>query len=245
MIRRITAHAKKIYAEIALIFVELTVEFVLFIAAFFLFLFIADRIFLDNKEIFDTRAFLFLKSFVSNRLTEIMQAITFLGTHYFMIPANIVLVLYFAFIQRHRWYSIKIPTIAVTSLVLMMGLKQLFNRSRPLIPLEHAALGLSFPSGHALTSTTFYGLLIYIVWERVKNPYIKWGAITFLILLILSIGLSRVYLRVHYASDVLAGFSLGIMWLLLSLWVLRRIERYTHKKIDPEVKKDTIVQTPA
>jgi undecaprenyl-diphosphatase len=53
------------------------------------------------------------------------------------------------------------------------------------------------------------------------------------VLLILAIGLSRIYLRVHYASDVLAGFSVGLVWLLLSLWILARIEKYGKKKLEP------------
>jgi undecaprenyl-diphosphatase len=166
-----------------------------------------------------------------------MQFFTFLGTPPFMIPANILLVSYFAFIKKHKWYSIKIPVISISSLVLMLGLKQVFNRPRPLIPLVHAAQGLSFPSGHALTSMTFYGLLIYIVWERVKNRYLKWSLIVALIILIHLIGFSRIYLRVHYASDVMAGFALGLIWLVISLWALRHIERFTHKKIDPVVEE--------
>ena len=94
---------------------------------------------------------------------------------------------------------------------------------------------------------TFYGLIAYIVWERVKNPYIKWPVIVALIIFIHLIGFSRIYLRVHYPSDVMAGFALGLIWLVISLYVLRHIERYTHKKIDPvvEEKKPETAQTAA
>lgn len=167
-----------------------------------------------------------------------MQSITFFGTATFLFPANILLIIWFAFIQKHRWYSIKIPVISITSLSLMIGLKTLFNRPRPLIPLLDAASGLSFPSGHSLTSMTFYGLIAYIVWERIKNPYIKWITITALLIFILLIGFSRIYLRVHYASDVAAGFSIGFIWLVISLWALRHLERFTSKKIDPVVEEN-------
>jgi membrane-associated phospholipid phosphatase len=237
MIRFIHHHIKKTYAAIALLSVELLIVFVLFIASFIGFLLIADDIVLDHKDAFDTRVFFLISVYVTNVNTQIMEFFTFLGTSQFMIPANILLVSYFAFIKKHRWYSIKIPVISVSSLVLMLGLKQIFNRPRPLIPLVHAAQGLSFPSGHALTSMTFYGLLIYILWEGVKNRYLKWSLIASLILLILLIGFSRIYLRVHYASDVIAGFALGLIWLVISLWALRRIERFTYKKIDPVVEE--------
>ncbi|MBA3647886.1 MAG: phosphatase PAP2 family protein [Chitinophagales bacterium] len=235
MIQKVSAHLKKTYAAIALLSAELIIVFIFFIIAFAGFLFIADRIFLQHKYAFDQNAFNFLKTYVTDMNTEILLFFTFLGTSDFLIPANILLISYFAFVQKHKWYSIKIPAISISSLLLMLGLKELFNRPRPLIPLLHPAEGLSFPSGHALTSVTFYGLLIYIIWERIKNKNLKWFLIFLLVLLICTIGFSRVYLRVHYASDVLAGFCVGLIWLVISLSVLRRIERYTHKEIDPIV----------
>ncbi|MEO7291570.1 MAG: phosphatase PAP2 family protein, partial [Ginsengibacter sp.] len=108
-------------------------------------------------------------------------------------------------------------------------------RDRPLSPLLEAAQGYSFPSGHATMSITFYGLIIFLVWQNVKNVLLKWTLIILLGLLIIFIGASRVYLRVHYASDVLAGFCVGLMWLFLSLWILKRIETYSRRKVDPVV----------
>lgn len=64
--------------------------------------------------------------------------------------------------------------------------------------------------------------------------------IILLLILILMIGVSRIYLRVHYASDVLAGFAMGLIWLVLSIWVVRRIERYTRKEIAPVIEEQTI-----
>jgi len=162
-----------------------------------------------------------------------MEAITFLGTHYFLIPANIILIAYFLFIRNHRWYSIKLPVVAIGGLTIMLLLKQIFSRPRPLIPLLEPARGFSFPSGHAMMSSSFYGLLIFIVYENVRNPYVKWSLISFLVLLIFLIGLSRVYLRVHYASDVIAGFATGLIWVVVSVSVIRGIENYSRKKIDP------------
>jgi undecaprenyl-diphosphatase len=100
-----------------------------------------------------------------------------------------------------------------------------------------AAQGYSFPSGHALMSITFYGLIIFMLWQNEKNNAIKWLLTTLLVLLIIFIGISRVYLRVHYASDVLAGFSVGLMWLLISLWALDKVEFYSSKKVDPVLQK--------
>jgi len=108
----------------------------------------------------------------------------------------------------------------------MLLLKQLFQRKRPLSPLLKAAKGLSFPSGHAIMAVTFYGLLIYILQHTITTEWLKWFLIIVVFVLIVLIGFSRIYLRVHYASDVAAGFIIGLLWLLLSLAVLKWLEGY-------------------
>jgi undecaprenyl-diphosphatase len=108
----------------------------------------------------------------------------------------------------------------------MLLLKQLFQRKRPLSPLLKAAKGLSFPSGHAIMAVTFYGLLIYILQHGLTIDWLKWVVTILVIVLIVLIGFSRIYLRVHYASDVAAGFIIGLLWLLISLAVLKWLEGY-------------------
>ena len=157
---------------------------------------------------------------------NIMLFITFLGTHLFLIPANLILIFYFLLVKKQNWFSIRVITIAISSLVLMLLLKQLFQRKRPLSPLLKAAKGLSFPSGHAIMAVTFYGLLIYILQHSITIDWLKWSVTFLVIVLIISIGFSRIYLRVHYASDVAAGFIIGLLWLLISLAVLKWLEGY-------------------
>jgi len=157
---------------------------------------------------------------------KIMLFITFLGKHQFLIPANLFLISYFLLVKKQNWFSIRVITIAISSLVLMLLLKQLFQRKRPLSPLLKAAKGLSFPSGHAIMAVTFYGLLIYILQHSITIDWVKWFVTILITVLIVLIGFSRVYLRVHYASDVAAGFIIGLLWLLLSLAVLKLLEGY-------------------
>ena len=236
MLRYVRLEVKRIYAAIALISIEVIILLGVFSAALFAFIGIAKMVFKERKEDFDQHAFNFLARTVSDVNTNVMQVFTFLGTHTFLIPANLALVAYFLFIKKHRWYSINVPVVALSSLLLMFLLKLIFHRNRPLTPLLEAAKGYSFPSGHALMSITFYGLLIFLVWQSGKNIWVKWVLTVLLALLITFIGISRVYLRVHYASDVLAGFCVGLMWLLLSLWLLRKMETYSRRKVDPVVE---------
>ena len=237
MLKYVRHGVKRAYAAIALLSIEIIVLLGVFTCALFVFIGIAKMIFKEKKESFDQHAFNFLASRVSDINTDIMQVFTFLGTHTFLIPANLLLIAYFLFIKKHRWYSIKVPVVALSGLLLMFILKLIFHRDRPLIPLLETAKGYSFPSGHATMSITFYGLLIYLVWQNKMSKWIKWTLTILLVLLINFIGVSRVYLRVHYASDVLAGFCVGLMWLLLSLWILNKIEMFSSRKVDPVVQK--------
>ena len=234
---RIRLSIKRKLAAIALLSAELIIVVVLFVAALIVFSILALRIFRIKDETYDFLVFDTIAEWVNPFTTSFLQAITFLGNHSFLIPANLALIFYFLFIKKHRWYSIKVPVVALGGLLLMALLKQIFNRPRPLVPLLEPVQGLSFPSGHALMSVTFYGLLVFLVWENVKQPVWKWSLITLLVILILLIGFSRIYLRLHYFSDVVAGFSLGIVWLSVSIWTIRRLEQYSRRKIDPALVK--------
>ncbi len=231
MIRYIKTRFKKFFTEFTLFSLEVLVLISIFGSALIAFIFIARKVFLGHTHDFDEKAFSFISGYVGNVQTSTMEFFTFLGTHTFLIPANLILITWFLLIQKRHWNSIKIPAVALSSLLLMFLLKLIFHRERPLTPLLQAAKGFSFPSGHALMSVTFYGLIILIVWQNIRLPWLKWLLSISLFLLILVIGLSRVYLRVHYASDVLAGFCVGLVWLLLSLWILDKIEKYSSKKV--------------
>jgi undecaprenyl-diphosphatase len=214
------------------------------LAVFFLsliaFIFITRRIFLLRNEELDNKVFDFLRPYINDTNTGIMNFITFFGKHEFLIPANLLLIAYYLFLKKHKWYSIKIPAIAISSLLLMFGLKRLFARERPVGQLLEEAKNFSFPSGHALMSVTFYGLMAYITWHTVKNKTAKWIIILFLIGWIILIGLSRLYLRRHYYSDVAAGFAMGFLWLVISLKVIRQIEKKGMQKIDPVVQQPAV-----
>jgi membrane-associated phospholipid phosphatase len=241
MMRSISQKFKKVWASLALLSIEMIVVLATFLLSLIAFILVTRHIFVLRDETFDFRVFDFLQNAVNEKNNEVMLFFTFLGKHSFLLPANIALIIFFLFIRKHRWFSIKIPAIALSSLALMVILKNLFGRPRPDIPLLNEARGLSFPSGHALMSVTFYGLLIHIVWHTVRNKWAKWSIIIALGLLILIIGFSRIYLRVHYASDVLAGFATGFLWLVISLYIVRRIEKFSNRKVDPVVQADAPV----
>src|SRR5688572_29220319 len=135
MIRRIRHHIKKGWAELALLSAEMIVVIIHFTLSLLAFIFITRNVFVLKDEQVDYQVFDYLRDHVTPAKNSIMLFFTFLGTHLFLIPANLLLIVYFLFIKKHRWYSIKIPVIAISSLALMFILKNLFGRARPDIPL--------------------------------------------------------------------------------------------------------------
>lgn len=230
----------RLAAMFALFTVELFIIFLLFITCIIVFLFLASKI-LGGREIkFDKMAFGFMDSINSPAITKFMIFMSFLGDAPFITGAAITLIIYFLFIKKHRWYSVKVPVIAVGSISLNLLTKSFFHRERPLIKHLVEASGLSFPSGHSMVSASFYGLLIYLSWHNIENRVLHYLISGLLVLTILLIGCSRVYLHVHYATDVMAGFSAGFLWVILGVYGLRRLERYSKRNLDPVVEEAAV-----
>ncbi len=86
----------------------------------------------------------------------------------------------------------------------------------------------SFPSGHTMMSTIFYGLIIYYVYKNIKNKNLKYLLVSLLSLIIVMIGVSRVYLGVHYATDVAAAYILGIVYLVTYIKLSNKLWNKKH-----------------
>ena len=151
------------------------------------------------------------KYLISDFTIPLVKGITKLGGPVFLISISTII---FIVIQDKKiglciWANLGIATI------LNQMLKHIFQRPRPTEYMIINEAGYSFPSGHSMVSMAFYGYLIYLIYKYVKNKYIKWTLIVLLSILICSIGISRIYLGVHYASDVLAGFMISLSYLTL------------------------------
>ena len=134
------------------------------------------------------------------------------------------MILYFVIRKKYR-HAVDIAIIGITSSALMFGLKTIFHRQRPDLPIIKGIYTYSFPSGHALSSFILMSILIFIIRNgRWKNVY-KWIVSSLLLLFSITIGISRIILRAHYPTDVIASFCLGIVWVIVSLWLLRKINR--------------------
>jgi undecaprenyl-diphosphatase len=221
--------AKTIIGEITL--GVLLVSF-LFIVAFVFFGYAAHEAIGENDNAFDEKVFSFFKGHSTAALISLMHVLTFFGNQYFIFPAYVLLIT-FLFIKGRRTDAINIIIVAVTSTALMFGLKEFYHRHRPDMPLFKAATNYSFPSGHALSSFIFCSVIIYLVWGTGLLKKWKWILSVLLMLFAISIGISRIVLRYHYASDVLAGFYLGVVWAFLALWLERKLTpRIVEQQLD-------------
>ncbi len=208
-----TARFKKLSLQVVLLIL-------IFIACCWGLLAIADMVFEDKSLSFDERVFSAITPYYNSANTASMKFVTFFGSQNFLLPANIILILFFLLNKRRQSYSLKIASVAITSTAVMFLLKGILKRERPLVPLISQAHGYSFPSGHTFTSFVFFGVLSYIAYKNIQHPVFKWCVIFFMGVLVLLVGFSRIYLKLHYASDVIAGILLGIIWLLLAKWLL-------------------------
>ncbi|QIL77380.1 MULTISPECIES: phosphatase PAP2 family protein [Hymenobacter] len=221
---------RRILAGLLLFITEFAITLTLGVVGVLFFLAVSREVFDQDAAHFDAQAFRWARNLLGPERQVWVETITFLASRNFITAVALALIGWFLLRRRHRWYSLLVPVVALGSISLNLVLKSFYNRPRPLLPLTSAS-GLSFPSGHAMISASFYGLLIYLVYTHVRRPIWRWLLITLLGSLILLIGLTRVYLRVHYATDVLAGFTAGIVWLLVAIPVLRRLEIQTKKRL--------------
>ncbi|WP_019947990.1 phosphatase PAP2 family protein [Hymenobacter aerophilus] len=229
-----TKHLRRLLAGFTLFLTEFAVTLALGTAGVVAFLALSREVFDQDVATFDAAAFQWTRGLLGPERQQWVEAVTFLASRNFITVAGLALVAWLLLVRRRRWYSLLVPVVALGSITLNLLLKQIYHRPRPLLPLTSAS-GLSFPSGHAMISASFYGLLIYFAWSRLRHhPVLRYATVSALAALIVLIGLTRVYLRVHYATDVLAGITAGLAWLIIAIPLLQQLE----KRVKNRFRKD-------
>ncbi|MGE7603714.1 phosphatase PAP2 family protein [Peribacillus sp. NPDC097675] len=166
----------------------------------------------------------------SEEFTNFVTKLTFFGSLTWIIALISVFSLFlFLFSKKH--YAIYIILTSALGGGFNWGLKYIFQRERPDIAPLLSVSGYSFPSGHSMASVILYGSIAVVCIRLIKKNFIK-GLLWILALFAsLIIGWSRIYLGVHYPSDVVAGFVAGAAWLTISAWMLRYLEYKVPKKL--------------
>ena len=195
------------------------------IGALVFFGWLADEVLEDDTRHFDEVTRAAVHQFASPVLTTIMRGFSFIGSTIALTIGSIVVVVRLAM----RKLGLEAKLFALTMLggaLLNMTLKLAFKRTRP-VPFFNLSTPetYSFPSGHSLMSACFFGALAALLTARIKRKRVRtivWIVCTAMFLLI---GLSRIYLGVHYTTDVIAGFTAALIWILIIRFVEIRAKR--------------------
>ena len=183
----------------------------------------------DPLVVIDKQLALWLHQHATDALTRIAEIITFFGSTRFLTIASVATAL--LLLWRRYWYRF-------LTLVLVMGgggllnpvLKSVFRRSRPVFEnLERVLSSYSFPSGHTMGSTLFYGLAAVLLVTFLKEWRWRVLAFFFAFAAVLLIGLTRIYLGDHYLSDVMGGIAVGTAWLALCYTAVETLRRRRDK----------------
>ena len=197
------------------------------IAAAIFFGWLASEVFEGETKAFDDAVRISIHKGATPLLTTAMIFFTYLGSVWGII-ALFVLASAILIYLRHKWAAAILWITMAGQVILGTTLKNSFQRPRP-VPFFDFPLpsSYSFPSGHAFASFCFFGIMALVIMTRMKNRAIKFIVLVTTIFLILTIGLSRIYLGVHYPSDVLAGYAVGLIWLVTVIfgdWWRRRLK---------------------
>lgn len=172
----------------------------------------------------------FIISFRSPELNKIFQFITNIGDIYgYLAVGSISSIVFYLKFKNWRFVIQMVFVLGISGLS-NLAIKQAINRPRPDVEHLVSVATLSYPSGHAMSAISFYGFLIYLFYGFKMNKWIKLGIILFLTLLIFTIGISRIYLGVHFPSDIAGGFIAGLIWVAFCIIIFNIIDLFRRKE---------------
>ena len=201
-------------------FIEKNLKWIILFICLIGFLALVEDVF--HREILqgDIIGYEFVSTFlISDFATPIAKFVTNFGGAIFLILLTVIL---FIVIKNKKIGASILGNLVIVT-ILNQVLKAILQRPRPTEFRIVEETGYSFPSGHSMASMAFYGYLIYLIYKHIENKYIKWTLIALLSILICTIGVSRIYLGVHYTSDVLGGFLISISYLIIYINLVKKI----------------------
>lgn len=174
---------------------------------------------LNGKDIaIDSNFYNFISKYISDNLTNTIKYLTYIGSGVVVIGITLFVFIYFKNKKYALYMSINLIAITIIQLIL----KNIFSRNRPIDINLIEETGYSFPSGHSLTAMAFYGFIIYLIYNSNINKRSKRIFILLFLVLIFVTGLSRIYLGVHFFTDVLGGFTFSIFYLIIYTSIIKK-----------------------
>jgi undecaprenyl-diphosphatase len=196
------------------------------ISLIFLIAFATFAVLIDTHRIysFDLRLIDFWQGMESPGLTRFAEAVSAAGTTKPVIGIALLIMAFLFFVLRQRTELLMLVMALVGSTLLNMAVKNAVARERPSLHRIVEETGYSFPSGHSMAALSLYGMTAFLLWRVVRNG---WGRTLIAIVaavFILTIGASRIYLGVHYPSDVIGGYLLSGCWLAATIGTFRSLQ---------------------
>lgn len=176
-----------------------------------LFIFLTYNIFNNKIAFIDSYIEGIILSIRNDKLTDVMTIITNISSAYALIVITVLLLI----LIKNKKIPILITFNLIFSFLTSQLIKIILRRDRPVNISLVNAMGFSYPSGHSMVSMAYFGFIAYLVYKYIDNTIVKVILIITLFVSIFAIGFSRIYLGVHYFSDVLGGFLLSISYLML------------------------------
>ena len=186
---------------------------------------------------FDRQVTEYITSYRTPELNQIFTFITDLGDVYAYVVAVTIVIIFFLKKFRSWKFILELVGVLILATLSNIALKRVFNRARPMS--EHLVVveSLSYPSGHAMSAMAFYGFLIYLVFRIKMSRWLRTLLALFFAVLILLIGISRIYLGVHFPSDVVGGFLAGLIWVAFCIILFNVIALLRQQEGDKDVEE--------
>ena len=195
---------------------------------------IAQEVLEKETYAFDTSILLYLRSLHTPLRDRVMLAFTFFGEPNLLLALSVSLGI-MLWVRKHRSEARTIAVAGAGAIGLNILLKQLFARARPQLWERTVDVKFySFPSGHAMISMVIYGLLGYLLGSRF--PKQRWWIYSLTVILVAVIGLSRLYLGVHWPTDIIAGYTAGLVWLIACIYSLEVWKQFRASSVASEEK---------
>lgn len=201
-------------------FMKKNIEWVIFSLSLIAFILLAIGVHFDKFQAFDAS----VHNIVSGITFPLVEGFWLVITNFASPIFVLVLLVILLIIISNKKYGILLFFNTINIFLLNQILKAIFSRPRPFDLMLIEETGYSFPSGHAMLALAFYGFLIYVIWQINLSKRSKKILTVLLVILIPLIGFSRIYLGVHYPSDILGGFVIALAYLIIFIKLVKKYD---------------------
>jgi undecaprenyl-diphosphatase len=213
--------------------ITVVIALILVVGGINLFIELTDTLTTEMLSGYDASITEYVISYRNPILTRYFLFVTYLGDTYGYLTVVVLCLLVSMLVFKNWKYVTQTTLVLILASVSNMILKRFIARARPGIEHLVSVETLSYPSGHAMSAMAFYGFVIYLFYRFKMKFLLKISIITVLGLIILSIGISRIYLGVHYPSDILGGFIAGFIWVIFCILIFDLVEIFRR---DPQTE---------